>query len=55
MKSMLIDDEIHQNLKILAAETKRSLKDLLAESFIDLLDKHGKEIPENVRFYYGKR
>jgi len=51
---MLIDDEIHQSLKILAAEQKKSLKDLLAESFIDLLDKYGKEIPESVRYYYER-
>jgi len=54
MKSLLVDEDIHVLLKILAAERRTSIKDLFCESVILLLNKYGKEIPENLKVYYGK-
>jgi len=54
MKSLLVDEDIHVLLKILAAENKTSIKDLFCESVILLLKKYGKDVPLNLKEYYEK-
>jgi len=43
-EKILIDPEIHKNLKILSAQTGRSMKDLANEALIEYLKKRGVKI-----------
>jgi hypothetical protein len=54
MKSLVVDEDLHALLKILAAEQKTSIKNLFCESVILLLKKYEKDVPANLKVYYER-
>jgi hypothetical protein len=55
MKSVIIDEDVHKLLRIVAAESEKSIKDIVNEAILYIVKKHGKEIPQSLENYYENK
>ena len=52
MKSVIIDEDVHKLLRIVAAESEKSIKHILNEAILYIVKKHNKEVPESLKLFY---
>ena len=52
MKSVIIDEDVHRLLRIVAAETNKSIKHIVNEAILYVVKKNNKQIPESLKSYY---
>jgi hypothetical protein len=55
MKSVIIDEDVHKLLRIVAAESEKSIKEIVNEAILYIVKKHGKEIPKSLENYYANK
>ena len=52
MKSIIIDDDVHKLLRVIAAESEKSIKHITNEAILYIVQKHNKEIPVSLKSFY---
>jgi len=52
MKSVIIDEDVHRLLRIVAAESNKSIKHIVNEAILYVAEKNGKQIPESLKSFY---